>query len=269
MKQVQVKTYVQNVIAIHEKQCKYQKGQNGLNGECDCIGMQRGALILSGLKAEDISGMNGTNYALRHTYKNVQKLKNKSQLREGDVVLKVKDKDAEGMELPAQYRKGGNDYSQTWGEINCTHTGTVTSLDPFTITHMTSPTSKQDHDLGNWSYFGQNPYVKYEEEAEEDPPAMTAYVYASSGKTVKMRQKPSTLCRLYWDVPINSAVVLMSQNGTWSEIIWNGRTGYMQTKYLMTGKKKTYTVIVSGLDEAQKDALIKQYPQGKTEEEVG
>ena len=274
MKKIPVWKMVRGVLAIHEKHCKYDKGCDGSNGHCDCIGMQRGAAKNEGV--DDIQGMNGTNYALRHTYLNVQKIKNKNQLREGDAVLKFRDKDDSNMRLPDQYRKGGSDYSAKWGEMNCTHTGTVTSTDPLIITHMTSPTSKQDKDLGNWTYFGQFPFVDYADDqkpAEDDntmEPTHTAYVYASSGKTVKMRAKPSTLSRLYWEVPINSEVVVMSQDGNWSEIIWAGRTGYMQTKFLMTGNNyRRYTVTVKGMDEAQKDALIKLYPQAIVEEEKG
>ena len=272
MKKIPVWRMTRGILSIFEEQPAYEKGCDGSNGKCDCIGMQRGAGEREGVT--DIKGMNGTNYALRHTYENVQKIKKVSQLREGDAVLKFRDKDDDNMPLPDQYRKGGADYSAKWGEMNCTHTGYVSSTNPLEITHMTSPTAKKDTKLGKWSYFGQIPFVDYEnrQEPAEDGPVteQTAYVYADSGKTVKMRAKPSALCRLYWDVPIGSEVLVTGTDGDWTAISWAGRSGWMKSKFLVTGKTyRRFTVTISGLDETQADALIKQFPQGVKEEEVG
>ena len=62
---------------------------------------------------------------------------------------------------------------------------------------------------------------------------MTAKVTAPSGSTVKMRAKPSTSCRTYWDVPVGETVTVNSQDGEWSAISWAGKDGFMQTKYLI------------------------------------
>lgn len=256
MKRVTPEKYVEGVSSIYVEQPSYQLGHDGSDGQCDCIGMVRGGLKRAG--ATDISGMNGTNYALRHTLLNVQKIKKADQLRVGDVVLKFRDKDDKSMPLPDQYRKGGNDYSSTWGEMNCTHIGTVTSVNPLRITHMTSPTAKIDTALGNWTYFGQVPWVDYGEQAEEQQPGTWVRVWAESGSTVKMRAKPSTLCRTYWDVPIGSEVILMTPGETWSEIIWAGRSGYMMSKFLRTGET-LYTVTIKGKDKETAESIIAQF----------
>lgn len=271
MKKIPVWRMTRGILSIFEEKPGYEKGCDGSNGKCDCIGMQRGAGEREGVT--DIKGMNGTNYALRHTYENVQKIKNVGQLREGDAVLKFRDKDDDNMPLPDQYRKGGADYSARWGEMNCTHTGYVSSVEPLIITHMTSPTAMQDTKLGKWSYFCQIPFVDYEDRedpTEDEPEMQTAYVYAASGKTVKMRAKPSALCRLYWDVPVGSEVEVSGHDGNWSLISWAGRDGWMKSEYLVTGKKyMRYTVTISGLDETQANALIEQYPKAIKEAEVG
>ena len=260
---ITVDKYLEGVESIYVEQPDYREGGDGSDGTCDCIGMCRGALERAG--QSNVTNMRGTNQAARKTIKNLQKIKSSDQLRNGDVVLKVRDKDYEGMKLPDRYRKGGADYDSSVGEINFTHIGTVTRTNPLEITHMTSPKPQKDSSLGRWEYMGQLPWVSDSEEPEPD--AMRAMVYADSGKTVKMRAKPSTLCRLYWDVPVGSEVIIMKQEKTWSEIIWCGRTGYMMNKFLNTSR--TYAVIIPGLPEEMADEIVSVYPGAYKEIERG
>lgn len=60
-------------------------------------------------------------------------------------------------------------------------------------------------------------------------------VFASSGTTVKLRQRPSTGCGLYWDVPIGETVEVLKQ-GDWDRVVWNGITGYMRNEFVHIGK---------------------------------
>lgn len=262
MKTVTAQQYIDGVNSIYIEQPEYALGHDGSDGKCDCIGMCRGGLKRAGAEP---TGMSGTNYAARHTIKNLAKIKNVNQLMPGDVVLKVRDKDDADMPLPDKYRKGGADYNADVGEINFVHIGTVTQVSPLVITHMTSPTAKTDTKLGKWVYFGQLPWVNGEQQDNPDLPY--AVVYASSGKTVKMRAKPSTLCRLYWDVPIGSEVAVLGSDGTWSEIRWSDKTGYMMTKYLKTSN--LFTVIVPGLTAEQADELIAMYKGAYKEQAFG
>ena len=262
MKKISVESFIRGLYSIYEEQPKYDKGCDGSNGKCDCIGMVRGALKREGIDAD---GLGGTNYAARKTIIGLQKIKSVDQLRVGDVVLKTRDKDDPDMRLPDRYRKGHPDYNSTWGETNFTHIGTVTSVNPLVITHMTSPTAKQDTKLGNWTYFGKLPWVDYGN--EEVTEVTWARVYAESGKTVKMRAKPSTLCRLYWEVPIGSDVILMEPGDTWSGIIWAGQSGYMMTKFLRTGQNATkYIISIPDLLLEQVQVLCNTYPNATYKE---
>ena len=163
------------------------------------------------------------------------------------------------MPLPDRYRKGGADYDAKLGETNFTHYGTVTGVNPLRITHMTSPTAKIDTKLGSWEWFGTLPWVKADGAAEEETTeADWATVVAESGKTVKMRAKPSTLCRLYWDVPVGSQVVLVDPGGTWSEIIWAGRSGWMMSKFLRSGANLC-TVTIQGLRRETAEEIVAKY----------
>ena len=259
MKKISADKYVEGVNSIYVEQPTYRTGGDGSDGTCDCIGMCRGALKREGVT--DVSGMGGTNYAARHTIQDLQKIKKEDQLQVGDIVMKIRDKDDQNMPLPDQYRKGGNDYSQKWGETNFTHIGTVTQVNPLRITHMTSPTAKIDTSLGKWTYFGRLPWVEYKNEQEtEDLVAGWATVVADKGSTVKMRAKPSTLCRLYWEVPVGAKVVLVEPEDTWSGIIYAGQSGYMMTKFLREGEQvPLYSVIIKNITKEQAEELARTY----------
>ena len=273
MKRISAEKYVEGVKSIYVEKPTYAEGHDGSDGKCDCIGMCRGGLKRGG--ATNITNMRGTNQAARKTIRNLEKLESSVPLCVGDVVLKVRDKDDKSMPLPDKYRKGGSEYDPTWGEINFTHIGTVTRKYPLEITHMTSPTAKKDESIKNWSYYGELPWVEYEE-VQEPPPEpekelRTAIVTAKSGKTVKMRAKPTTSCGLYWDVPIGSKVIVDdSADPVWDRITWNDREGYMKKEFLKDeedGGLILYTVTIPGLPRYKADALVANYEGASMREE--
>ena len=264
MSKVSPEKYVEGVNSIYVEKPDYELGHDGSDGSCDCIGMCRGGLIRAG--ATNVTGMRGTNQAARHTIENLQKLQKQDQLLVGDVVLKTRSADDPNMPLPAKYRKGGSDYSEKWGETNFTHIGTVTKTEPFEITHMTSPTAKKDKSTKGWSYFGELPWVDYkaapEPPPEPEPEPQKAIVTAESGSTVKMRAEPSTKCRLYWDVPIGSEVIVDQTGDEWCRITWNDLEGWMMTRFLDFREEpaeETYTVIIPGLTRDQAEEVCAEW----------
>ena len=260
MKKITPDQYCECVMSIYEEQPEYELGHDGSDGKCDCIGMGRGALKRAGVT--EIKGMSGTNYAARFTVKNLRKITSSSELRKGDVVFKTRDKDDRSMPLPDRYRKGNADYNTKWGETNFTHYGTVTQNNPLRITHMTSPTAKIDTSLGKWEYVGELPWVDYEGQAEDQPMTEWVRVCADSGKTVKMRAKPSTGCSLYWDVPVGAEVQLIEKGETWDRIRWAGQEGYMMNRFLSAGEapgESLYTVTIRGLTKEQAEEITAIY----------
>ena len=265
MKQISPEKYVEGVNSIYVEHPAYKTGHDGSDGKCDCIGMCRGGLEREGVT--NVTNMSGTNQAARKTIQNLQKITGTPQLKVGDVVLKTRDKDDKDMPLPDRYRKGGADYDPKWGETNFTHIGTVTKNNPLEITHMTSPTAKKDTKLGNWAYFGQLPWVTEGAEPvdpdDDDKKVQWARVWAENGSTVKMRAKPSAKCKLYWNVPVGSEVMLTEPGDTWSGIIWAGQSGYMMSRFLYTeadgntggGTGDSYTVTITGLTKDQAEQL--------------
>jgi hypothetical protein len=265
MKKVSVSQYVDGVNSIYVEKPSYETGHDGSDGKCDCIGMCRGGLKRAG--ATDVIGMSGTNYAARYTIKDLKKIDSVNSLKVGDVVLKTRPADDPTMPLPDKYKKSGAAYN---GDLtNYTHIGTVTHVNPLEITHMTSPTAKKDNKLGKWVYVGWLPWVTDSVEPSPEPvEPQTATVWAEHGTTVKMRAKPSTSCKTYWDIPIGTTVIVDVSGDEWSQITCNGRTGYMMTKFLVLDGVY-YTVTIPHLTMPDADNLVKTFPGAVIEEERG
>ena len=270
MKTIKAEKYIEGVESIYTEQPSYELGHDGSDGKCDCIGMCRGGLERGG--ATGVTHMRGTNDAARNAIRNLQQLESSVPLCVGDVVLKTRDKDDKSMPLPDKYRKGGSAYDAKVGETNFTHIGTVTQVDPLVITHMTSPTAKKDKSIKNWSWFGELPWVEYgaAPEPQPEPTEQYAIVVSENGKPVKMRAKPSTSCRLYWEVPNGSEVTVHEWGDDWSRIRWAGQDGYMMSCFLRpVGSGELYTVVIPNLTVYQADALIAMYPGAYKEQERG
>jgi hypothetical protein len=273
MKKITVDAFLEGVESIYVEKPTYRLGGDGSDGTCVCIGLPWGASKRKG--AEGSTNFSGTNMAARKTIKDLEPVSSAKNLKRGDVVLKTRDPDDASYPLPDRYRKGHADYDSKWGETNFTHIGVVTRTDPLEITHMTSPTAKKDTKLGNWKYHGWLPWVDSGSQPGPEPVPVTewAKVIAESGSSVKMRAKPTTDCRLYWDVPIGSQVMIDEIGDAWCKITWAGQTGYMMTKFLLLEGKKddtkipTYSIIITGLDWTQANALLNNYPGSIVTEE--
>ena len=269
MTTITAERFIDGVNSIYEEKPTYRTGGDGSDGTCDCIGMERGSLEREGVKKNEITNMRGTNQAARKTIEDLKAIRSVSELQPGDVVLKTRDKDDKSMPLPDRYRKGGADYDPKWGETNFTHIGTVTRTNPLEITHMTSPTAKKDRSLGNWKYAGKLPWVRRGQEPEPAPgpdplpEAEWATVTAESGSTVKMRAKPTTTCKLYWDVPVGSQVIVEERGEPWTKITWAGQTGYMMTRFLRFSDdpvpEDLYIVTIPNVTKEQAEELCREW----------
>ena len=65
-----------------------------------------------------------------------------------------------------------------------------------------------------------------------DDAHMKAIVVAESGSTVKLRQKPSTSCSLYWDIPVGTEVDVLERGAEWSDVTTGTLTGWMMNEFL-------------------------------------
>lgn len=210
--------------------------------QCDCIGMVKYGLRQCGVTLTT----SGTNWTIRNQVENIREIKSTADLKKGDVVFKRKAQGDSGYNLPAKYRKGGSAYN---GDLNdYPHIGTVKSVKPLRIIHMTSPTAKTDTSIGKWKVAADlkkayiNDEVTLTPTVTPDPtpePAATteeyAIVVAPTGKWVKMRKEPKTSCRLWEEIPVGAKVKVETHGYEWTKISYGKRKNwYMMTKFLDT-----------------------------------
>lgn len=220
--------FVQKVEEIYKEKPAYVLGGDGKGGECDCIGMVRGALQRAG--ATDISHMRGTNDAARNAIQDLQPIVGDSQLKIGDVVLKIRNPDDPDYPLPERYRIGGSAYN---GNLtNYTHIGTVTGKYPLEITHMTSPAPLKDRKLGSWSHVGKLPWVRYGEEEKKEVSAKPMVTWAENSSPINLRSGKSTTSAMLGQIPQGETVMADDTGDGWAWVHWQGRAGYVMSKFL-------------------------------------
>lgn len=147
---------------------------------------------------------------------------------------------------------------------------------------------------GGWNYVGLMTEFDYGFTTPEEEPsgvptvnaATYATVTASSGGTVKMRQKPSRKCDLYWDVPVGATVeILGPETKGWYPMRYGGRNGYMMAEFVQidheptpdvpdeepsaNGSASGYAVEIYDLTYDQAAAIKAQYPQAHVSETYG
>lgn len=221
--------FVAMVMQFVRAKPKYKLGCSGFD-YCDCIGMVIGALRRLGIKWV---GIHGSNYAARYRLTGgIHKVGSAGDLKIGYLVFKG-NTNPKTSKLPARYKKGGALYN---GDLtDYYHVGVVTSTNPLVISHMTSPTVKQDKVLGQWQYFGLCQYVDYSGEQPEPQPTpveKTAVVWAPTGKTVNLRKGPGKNYRVLVRVPIGETVTVLGNETNWTHVRYNNYTGYMMSEFL-------------------------------------
>ena len=75
--------FIQEVETIYDLQPEYERGHDGSDGKCDCIGLIKGALRRGG---ETPTGLKGSNYAARYTLRNFRAIESAKDLRIGEAV---------------------------------------------------------------------------------------------------------------------------------------------------------------------------------------
>lgn len=159
-----------------------------------------------------------------------------SQLEVGMAVFKWK------TQTPEKFHDGLGDFC---------HIGFVVGTNPLKIIHASSDAGcvTIDEKLGKWKYYGKLKNVDYsgdipEPDPDPDPEPIPeiqyATIFSDNRKPVKMRQKPSTSCRLYDDVPFGAIVEITDLDCTtangekWSQVNYGNREGwYIMSKFLL------------------------------------
>lgn len=214
---------------------RYKLGGDGTNGNCDCIGLDIGAIRHEG-------GVwpwtHGTNYTVRKLLDDGIHVN--AVLKVGDVVFKGRQPGQSGYSLPDQYKQSGDltDYY---------HVGTVISVNPLTIIHCTSGSNcvvwneakqewvkasdggiKFNNERGNWKYSG---WLKMIQKDGEQP--VTAKVISPNGGKVNMRKEPKTTAQIVAQLAVGTEVeVLGNTNTGWTRCQYNTKTGYIMSQFL-------------------------------------
>lgn len=61
---------------------------------------------------------------------------------------------------------------------------------------------------------------------------MRGKVIAEYGGTVKLRQKPSSSCSMYWDIAVGTEMDVLQRGEEWSKCKAGIRTGWMKNEYI-------------------------------------
>ena len=229
--------YVAKCNEVYEAHPVYVKGASDLK-ECDCIGMTKYGLRENGVKFSTT----GTNYTFRNQVENIREIHSKYDLAVGDVVFKALKPGDDGYDLPSKYQPGGSGYNGDLNDYN--HIGTVKSVNPLQIIHMTSPTAKCDTAIGRWKFCaslkkeyisdspepspGPEPGPSPEPEPQPEPEA--AWVWSENGKPVNTRKGPDETYDQSKAGKISAGEeveiierTVNSQGEEWCRIIWHDR----------------------------------------------
>ena len=204
----------QNADRIHG----YEKGHDGSDGTCDCVGLIIGALRLAGI---DYKGIHGSNYFERYCTAHTRSV---GDLKLGDLVYKAKNPGEDGYDLPDRY-KNGSDLKDYY------HIGVVMNLNPLNIWHCSGGGMHYDTKIGKWNYCGECTYVEYEEKEPMNPPYI-AKVNVSSG-SLNIRSGPGVEYAKIGSVPKDAEVTVVTHGEEWDFIKYERLQGYVSNRYLL------------------------------------
>ena len=221
--------FLREVKRIAQSNSTYRTGGRGVDGTCDCVGLIMGAMYRLGTSKYP---MHSTNYFARYETDEKQPLEGAWQLQTGMIVYKDREDDSQ---LNARYKLGGRYY--TGDLLDYYHVGVVTQTNPLEITECTEGGGVNgidyDRSIKGWTHCGWVKGVtRGYEEGESDMATYKAWVYAPSGTTVNMRERPNSSGKLLDRVPIGTSVTVNESAQGWAQVTVNGKTGYMMAQFL-------------------------------------
>ena len=197
-------------------------------GCVDCSG----AFVYAYLKLAGITLPHGSNAIARRW--TVGEMLPISQAQPGMAAFKAKEPGEDGYDLPDKYKEGGSSYNKDLRDYY--HIGLVDN-DPGYVLNSKGENAGFCRDQlttkNGWDFVAWLKDVSYDGKEEET--GMMAKVVPTStskGNTVNMREKASTDSPIIVRVPFGSVVEVLTDQGKWSQIEYNGKTGWMQSNYL-------------------------------------
>ena len=165
----------------------------------------------------------------------VDKLLPISEAKPGMAAFKVRHPGDLYYELRAEYQKGGKYYNGTLDDYY--HIGLVDS-DPNYVLNAKGEKSGFCRDpIGGkrpWAYVAYLKAVDYGTE-QGDEKSMEQEVIirgGHAGSPINLRASASTSAKIIETIPQNSSATLLGTDGSWSKIKYEGKTGYVMTKFV-------------------------------------
>lgn len=222
---VPLDTFLEKMKVIYNSHPAYHQPGDGSGGVCDCIGLIIGSIRRSG---GSWTGIHGSNYAARWEIDDPIEIKSVSDLFVGMAVFKY---NTDPKDLPAKYKDPKNKYYN--GDLrDFYHVGTVISVNPLKIMHMTSPSARIDKDLGKWRYGGKLKKVKYDGGGTILVEKFKAKVVVSSGSTVNMRKTSNPDSALVTRIPNGTIIPIFDDSTEMYQTQYENKVGYVNSKFL-------------------------------------
>ena len=80
---------------------------------------------------------------------------------------------------------------------------------------------------------------------------MTVYVNTANKGTVNLREKPEKTSKVLAQIPYHTTLEVEYVDSTWSKTVYNGKTGYVMTEFLSSGKAITKSDLQAIYDSLQ------------------
>ena len=237
-------------IAAEDPKYNNKGAHDGSDGECDCIGLIIGAIRRAG---GSWRGIHGSNYAARNEVEKLEPIAGSSELQKGEVVFKSYEPGQGGYSLPGRYEPGGSYYT---GDLrDYYHVGMVESVYPLRIRHMTKPKVKMDTSIGKWAWHGKLKKLEYEG-SETSEMEKVIIQGGNLDAPINMRMRASTTSGLIMRIPQGSEAELIVDEGSWKQIRYNGKTGFVQEAFVQRTAAAAAEETMAEDDTIPKDGLL-------------
>ena len=210
---------------MYQEHWRYEWGHHE-EGCVDCSGAFVYAFSQFG-----ISYPNGSNAIARKYI--VGKMLPISQAKPGMAAFKVHPPGEKGFDLPDKYKINGSAYN---GDLNDYYHIGLVDTDPQYVLNAKGTNYGFCRDRltesNGWDYVAELKHVDYGEESGERVEARVVLPAGATGNTVNMRKSASKNADIVYKVPVGAEIDVISDQGQWCEIDYDGRIGYMMSNYL-------------------------------------
>lgn len=193
-------------------------------GTVDCSGA-----VVWAYRQRGLSVYHGSNRLAREE---AVKMLPVSMARPGMLAFKARPPGVEGYALPDKYREGG---SRSNGDLmDYYHVGVVDSDERYVLNAQSTRTGFVRSLLSEgWASVAYARQIDYGgEEGDTMNGIKAATVRANSGTTVNLRKTPGG--DLLDRVPVGATVTVTDTGGEWSHVEYDGKSGWMMSKFLET-----------------------------------